>query len=643
MITLKFPDGNEHKYEKEVSALDVISNDIGEGLLRVAIAAKVNDKLIDLRTTITDSGDFRVITFNDTEGKEIFWHSSAHILAIAIKRIFPNAKLTIGPAIQEGFYYDIDIENALNPQDLEILESEMKKIIKENLEIKEKIVSKKEALELHKDNPYKIEMINSIEDEHVSVYFHGDDLADLCRGPHLISTGKVKAVKLLKTSGAFWKGDAKNKQLQRIYGISFPNKDDLKEYLQRLEEAAKRDHRKIGRDMDLFCFSELVGPGLPMYTPKGTIIKDELQREVEKICRRYGFQKVSCPSLANIKLFETSGHAQKFNEELFRVESLKGHKMVLKPVQCPHHTQLYSSKSRSYKDLPIRYMESDKQYRAELQGGVGGMSRVYAITVEDGHSFCRVDQVKQEVINMVNIIKDFYSSLGLWGNHWISLSVRDYESPEKYIGSTKDWDICENMLQEVSDEMNLNAKKCEGEAALYGPKLDFMFKDAMGKEIQIPTVQLDFATAKRFDLKYITKENAEESPVMVHRAILGSYERFFVLLIEHFAGKFPLWLSPVQVKILPIADRHIEYCKKVADEMKDQGIRVEINEDAETTNKKVREAQLENVNYILVVGDREVESKTVNVRTRDNLVKGEVRLETFISEIKEEIKNKNIN
>ena len=347
-------------------------------------------------------------------------------------------------------------------------------------------------------------------------------------------------VKLLRISGVYYNGDSSNEMIDRISGRAFESREELDKFLEILEELKQRDHRKIGRDLDLFCFSDYVGAGLPLYTPRGTIVKDELQKEIERVCRKYGFQKVSCPSLADISLFETSGHAMKFNDELFRVESPKGHKYVLKPVQCPHHTQLYASKLRSYRDLPIRYMESDKQYRAELQGSVSGLSRVYAITVEDGHSFCTRDQVKQEVINMCNLIKEFYSNMGLYDVFWVSLSVRDYSHPEKYIGSKEDWDICEKMLEEICDELGLNAKKCEGEAALYGPKIDFMFKDELGREIQIPTVQLDFATPSRFNLSYIDEAGQKQVPVMVHRAVLGPYERFIMLLLEQFKGVLPI-------------------------------------------------------------------------------------------------------
>lgn len=449
-------------------------------------------------------------------------------------------------------------------------------------------------------------------------------------------------VKLLRVSGVYFDGNANNEMITRIVGKSFDSIEELNKYNEFIEEAKERDHRKIGQDLDLFCFSDYVGAGLPLFTPRGTIIIDELKREIEKVCRKYGFEKVSCPSLADISLFETSGHAQKFNEELFRVESPKGHKYVLKPVQCPHHTQIYASKIRSYRDLPIRYMESDKQYRAELQGAVGNsLSRVYAITVEDGHSFCRRDQVKQEVINMCNLIKDFYSRMGLWENNWVSLSVRDYEHTEKYIGNKEDWDICEKMLQEVSDELGLNAKRCEGEAALYGPKLDFMFKDALGREIQIPTVQLDFATPSRFGLSYIDENGEKETPVMVHRAVLGSYERFLVLLLEQFKGVLPIWLSPVQVNIIPVNIKyHDEYCKKIYELLLNEDIRVEYDDSKEQMNKKIRKSNMMKNPITVIIGDNERDNNLISYRLFGNEETYSLSIEEFVKFIKEEIKKR---
>lgn len=449
-------------------------------------------------------------------------------------------------------------------------------------------------------------------------------------------------VKLLRISGVYYEGNANNEMITRIVGKSFNNEDELNKYNEFLVEAKERDHRKIGQDLDLFCFSDYVGAGLPLFTPRGTIIKDELQKEIERVCKKYGFQKVSCPSLADISLFETSGHAKKFNDELFRVSSPKGHKFVLKPVQCPHHTQIFASKLRSYKDLPIRYMESDKQYRAELPGAVGNsLSRVYAITVEDGHSFCRVDQVKQEVINMCNLIRDFYSRMGLWNDVWVSLSVRDYSHPEKYIGESSDWDICEKMLEEVSNELGLNAKRCEGEAALYGPKLDFMFKDALGRDIQIPTVQLDFAMPKRFDLNYIDENGMKQHLVMVHRAVLGSYERFMVLLLEQFKGVLPVWLSPVQVNIVPVNIKyHDEYCKKIFDILNDEDIRVSYDDSKESMNKKVRQSNIMKNPFTVIIGDNERDNNLISYRKYNSEETVSLSIDEFIKFIKDEIKKR---
>jgi len=590
---------------------------------------------------------------------EILRHSAAHILAAAVLEMFPEAKFGIGPAIENGFYYDFDLPRTLIPEDLPLLEERMREIIKKNYPFEKQEIDVKKAVDLFKKakQDYKIELIKDIQKEKplppphiskgragvrsVSLYKTGD-FVDLCAGPHLDSTGEINpdAFKLTKISGAYWKGNEKNKMLQRIYGVVFKTKKELNEYLALLEEAEKRDHRKLGRELDLFCFSDLVGPGLPLFTPKGTIIIGELQKHVEEVCRAYGFEKVSTPHLAKIDLFDKSGHKQKFGEELFHVESHHKQNYVLKPVQCPHQTQIYTSKKRSYRDLPIRYMESNKQYRDEKPGEISGLKRVIAITVEEGHSFCRLDQAKDEMKNLVEIIRDFYSVLGMWGKHWVSLSVRDYERPEKYIGEKNDWDICEKMLQEISDEMDLGAVRREGEAALYGPKLDFMFKDALGNEIQIPTVQVDFATPKRFGLTYIDKKGQEQHPVMVHRAILGSYERFLVLLIEHFAGAFPLWLSPIQVAVIPVGEKYFEHGKNICDKLKEKNIRVELNDKNETLGKKIREAETQKIPYMLIIGEKEIAGDSVSVRDRGKGDVGQMNIGKFIEKVSKEIEDK---
>jgi len=577
---------------------------------------------------------------------EVTRHSLAHILATAVLDMFPEAKFGTGPATENGFFYDFDLPRTLIPEDLPILEEKMREIIKANFKIEEANAPIEKAEEdfVKSQQGYKVELISDLKEageKEVGLY-KINGFVDLCKGPHLDSTGEIdpQSFKLNRISGVYWKSDEKNKQLQRIYGLAFENKNALKEYLKQIEEAGKRDHRKLGKELDLFCFSDLVGPGLPMFTPKGTIIIDELKKHIETVCRNHGFEKVMCPSLAKIELFELSGHAKKFGEELFRVTSSREHDFALKPVQCPHHTQVYASKKRSYRDLPIRYMESDKMYRAEKSGEVGGLSRVYAITVEDGHSFCRIDQVKDEVKNLISIIKDFYSGLGMWDNHWVSLSVRDYSHPEKYIGTSEDWDLCEKMLEEISDEMGLDAQRREGEAALYGPKLDFMFKDALGKEIQIPTVQVDFATPKRFNLVYTDNTGKEINPVMVHRAVLGSYERFLVLLIEHYAGAFPTWLSPVQTMIIPVSEKFNEYGNKILKELKQNDIRAEIDDSDESLGKRIRNAEKQKIPYILVVGEKEKGSESVAVRSRDNKEQNVLKIGEFIENIEKEIKEK---
>lgn len=581
----------------------------------------------------------------------IMRHSMAHIMAAAVQCIWPEAKFGVGPAVENGFYYDIDLGGVtISDADFAKIEKTMREIIGKGDGFERIEMPIDQAIDWAKQNKqtYKEELLNDLKRsgttvakeidaeelgveasgksavETVSFYKLGE-FVDLCRGPHISDIKQAGAFKIMRVAGAYWRGKETNPQMQRLYGVVFATQKELDDYMEMVEQAKLRDHRKLGQELDLFCFSDIVGPGLPMFTPRGTIVIDKLQQYIEQVCRGYGFQKVKAPSLTKKELFEISGHAAKFSDELFSVSSVKGHEFSLKPVQCPHHTQIYNSRIRSYKDLPIRYMESDKQYRAEKTGEVGGLNRVYAITVEDGHTFCRVDQVRQEVVNLVNIIRDFYSALGLWGNGWVSLSVRDYSQPEKYIGEPKDWDICEEMLQAISDELKLDAKRCEGEAALYGPKLDFMFRDALGKEIQIPTVQLDFATPKRFGLVYTDKDGKEVSPVMVHRAVLGSYERFLVLLIENFAGRLPFWMSPEQVRILTInntVNDYVDEVKKVLDgvllmePLKYNELRYSVDDRNESLGKKIREATNWKIPVQLIVGQKDKESREVSVRTQ---------------------------
>ena len=566
-------------------------------------------------------------------------HSIAHMLAIEILKFDPKAKLAIGPVIDNGFYYDVEFSKDKNPTDKELknFQTGIKKQTNKKTLFEFEEITENRARELFINNPYKLELIDELieKNEKIRIYKTGDFI-DLCKGPHIKDTSEIdpSAFAITHLAGAYWRGNEKNKMLTRIYGVAFESKEKLTEYQKMIEEAKNRDHRKIGKEMDLFTFSPLVGSGLPLYTPKGTALIDTLQKHIEKVCKKYGFEKVKTPHIAKVDLFQISGHATKYAKELFSVSSQAGHEFILKPVQCPHQTQIYASRIRSYKELPIRYMESDRQYRAEKTGEIGGLNRVYAITVEDGHVFCTVEQIKEEVKNIINIIIDFYTDLGLWNKHWVSLSLRDPKHPENYIGDDSDWQTSEKILEEISNEMGLNATKCEGEAALYGPKLDFMFKDAMGKEIQIPTVQLDFATPKRFNLTYIDNKGKKVTPVMIHRAILGSYERLLVLLIEHFAGNFPYWLAPVQVTVLPINEVHDKKAKEIYNVLRDQDIRVELNDSDEAFGKKVRKTKVERVPYFIIIGDKEVKTGKLTLESRDNGKVGNFKIKKLIDKLK---------
>ncbi len=566
-------------------------------------------------------------------------HSLSHILAKAVKELYPEAALGMGPATENGFYYDFD-RIKIGEDDLLKIEERMREIIKEDISFVKKKKNKEEVLEIFKNEPYKLEIIEDIEKEdgnkNFTVYESGNFI-DLCEGPHVKRSKEIplKSFKLERIAGAYFKGLEKRPMLKRIYGLAFASEDELKTYLKNREEAAERDHRKWGARLDLFCFSDLVGPGFPLFTPRGTIVISELKKKIEEICENYGFQKVLTPHLAKIELYEKSGHAKKFSEELFHVSSENKHEFAIRPVLCPHQTQIYASKIRSYRDLPIRYMESEKQYRAEKPGEVKGLSRVYGITIEDGHCFCTTDQVKDEIKGIIAIIKDFYSLFDLWGNHRTCLSLRDYSHPENYIGEKEDWDLCEKILGEVAEEMDLDAERQEGEAAIYGPKIDFMFKDAMDNEIQIPTVQIDFATPKRFDLTYIDENGKEQTPIMVHRAVLGSYERFIALLLEHFNGALPFWLSPEQVRIIPVSEKFSDYAEKLCQALKKEKIRVTIDREGETLSKKIRNGEIQKIPYLLVVGEKEKKASSASVRYNGN-DEGAVSFSNLIERIKKE-------
>lgn len=549
-------------------------------------------------------------------------HSLAHLLAMEVLKYDPKAKLAIGPVIENGFYYDFDFSEGKIPseKDLKNFQKGMKKLASSSLDFTFEKIDEKTARELFKDEPYKLELIDELVEkgEELSIY-KSDDFTDLCAGPHIENTKEipVDGFMLEKTAGAYWRGNEKNKMLTRIYGVAFESAEELENYKKMREEALKRDHRKLGKELDLFTFSDKVGSGLPMYTPKGTVIIKELYRALLDISKKYGVQEVQIPHMAKRELYETSGHAEKFGDELFKVIG-KEEEFVLKPVNCPHHTQIYASRPRSYRDLPVRFMESTQQHRDEKSGEIGGLTRTRSFQVDDGHTFCTVDQVKDEALRIAKIIQSFYEKFDLWGKHWVSLSVRDPKAPEKYIGDEEGWEKSEAMLQELSDEMGLDAKRMEGEAAIYGPKLDFMFKDALGNDRQLATIQIDFAMPKRFELEYTDKDGEAKTPVMIHRAILGSYERFISILIEHYGGAFPFWISPVQAKIVPVAKAHLEYAENVAQDLREAGVRIELDSSDDSLGKKIRNAKKEKVPYIFVIGDKEMRSKSVNVENRDS-------------------------
>jgi len=580
-------------------------------------------------------------------------HSLAHITTAAVKRLWPEAKFGVGPVVENGYYYDIDLgdEKTISEADFSTIEKEMKKIVKEDQPFERFTMPVDEAIAWAKENnqPYKEELLNDLKRagttvakdldaeelgiaaegeskvDEVSFYRNGD-FTDLCRGPHVESTGKVGAFKLQKVAGAYWRGKEGNPQMQRLYGVAFESQQALDDYLKAVEEAKARDHRLLGKQLDLFTFSDLVGPGLPLFTPRGTTIRNLLKSMLIQVGKKYGGEEVGIPHIAKRELYEISGHAQKFSEELFEVKSHYDIDFVMKPMNCPHHTQIFASRPRSYKELPISYMESTMQYRDEKPGQIGGLTRVRAITVDDGHIFCRTDQIKDVVMGLCKFIEEFHSSLGMYGDHWVSLSVRDYSKPESYVGDPADWDKAEQMLADMAEELGLNAKRMEGEAALYGPKLDFMYRDVLGNERQLSTVQLDFATPKRFGLTYVNEQGEDVNPVMIHRAILGSYERFMAILLEKTAGWLPLWLAPEQVRILTINDAVADYAAKVKDAvdktvlmkpLKYNEMRVTMDDRNESLGRKIRDAVELKIPVLIIVGPRDAAENKVSVRTRD--------------------------
>jgi len=632
-INIKLPDGSVREYDKGIKLLDV-AKDISEGLARNVLGAVVNGDIKGLQETVDEDAEVRFVKFEDEEGKKIFWHTSAHIMALAVKRLFPDVKFAIGPAIEDGFYYDFDTEHRFTPEDLEKIEKEMEKIVKENHELERFVVPRNEALEYFKNRGevYKVELIEDLpEDEEISFYKLGE-FTDLCAGPHLLNTKKVKAVKLLSIAGAYWRGDEKNKMLQRIYGITFEKKKDLDEYLERLEEAKKRDHRKLGKELDLFSIHE-EGPGFPFFHPKGMIIRNILEDFWKKEHVKRGYGEIKTPIILSEDLWHQSGHWDHYKENMYFTEiDEKGY--AIKPMNCPGAILIYKSGLHSYRDLPLRWAELGLVHRHELSGALHGLMRVRSFTQDDAHIFCLPSQVKDEIKKVIDLADYVYSIFGF--KYHVELSTR----PEKSMGTDEQWEMATNGLREALEEKGMDYKINEGDGAFYGPKIDFHLQDAIGRTWQCGTIQLDFQMPERFDLLYVDKDNEKKRPVMIHRTILGSMERFLGILIEHFAGKFPVWIAPVQVIVLPISDKFNDYAYEIKKEMEQKGLRVEVDDRAEKIGYKIREARLQRIPYMLVVGEKEVENRLVSVNKRDKGDIGQYSLDDFMNMILEEVENK---
>ena len=632
MLKIRLQGKDERNYEKGILALDV-AKDISEGLARSVVGAKIDGKVCDLMTPLTDDCDIEFLKFADKDGKMVFWHTSTHIMAQAVKRLYPNAKLGTGPALDNGFYYDIDLEEKLTVEDLEKIEKEMKNIVSESLDIVRKEVSRNEAIEIMKNRneDYKIEIINGLpEDATISLYQQGEFI-DLCAGPHLPNTKYVKAFKLTSIAGAYWRAEANNKQLQRLYGVSFEKKKELDEYLKLLEEAKLRDHRKLGKELDLFSMHE-EGPGFPFFHPKGMVLRNTLEKFWREEHEKAGYDEIKTPIILNEALWHQSGHWDHYKENMYFTK-IDGEDYAIKPMNCPGSILTYKTHLFSYRDLPLRWAEMGQVHRHELSGALHGLMRVRTFTQDDAHLYVLPSQVKDELIGVIELADYIYSIFNF--KYHVELSTR----PENSMGTQEQWDIATNGLIAALEEKNIKYIVNEGDGAFYGPKIDFHLQDAIGRTWQCGTIQLDFQMPERFDIHYIDSNNEKQRPVMLHRTVFGSIERFIGILIEHFAGKFPLWLSPVQVKILPISDKFVDYAYEVQKELKKLGIRVNVDARAEKIGFKIREAQLEKVPYMLVIGEKEVENNTLSVRSRDlgdlGSMKKEEVIEKFVKEIEE--------
>ncbi|HGN7143653.1 TPA: threonine--tRNA ligase [Staphylococcus aureus] len=639
-INIQFPDGNKKAFDKGTTTED-IAQSISPGLRKKAVAGKFNGQLVDLTKPLETDGSIEIVTPGSEEALEVLRHSTAHLMAHAIKRLYGNVKFGVGPVIEGGFYYDFDIDQNISSDDFEQIEKTMKQIVNENMKIERKVVSRDEAKELFSNDEYKLELIDAIpEDENVTLYSQGD-FTDICRGVHVPSTAKIKEFKLLSTAGAYWRGDSNNKMLQRIYGTAFFDKKELKAHLQMLEERKERDHRKIGKELELFTNSQLVGAGLPLWLPNGATIRREIERYIVDKEVSMGYDHVYTPVLANVDLYKTSGHWDHYQEDMFPPMQLdETESMVLRPMNCPHHMMIYANKPHSYRELPIRIAELGTMHRYEASGAVSGLQRVRGMTLNDSHIFVRPDQIKEEFKRVVNMIIDVYKDFG-FEDYSFRLSYRDPEDKEKYFDDDDMWNKAENMLKEAADELGLSYEEAIGEAAFYGPKLDVQVKTAMGKEETLSTAQLDFLLPERFDLTYIGQDGEHHRPVVIHRGVVSTMERFVAFLTEETKGAFPTWLAPKQVQIIPVnVDLHYDYARQLQDELKSQGVRVSIDDRNEKMGYKIREAQMQKIPYQIVVGDKEVENNQVNVRQYGSQDQETVEKDEFTWNLVDEIRLK---
>ena len=637
MLKITLPDGSVKEFDEGTSALDVAKS-ISHGLARNVLSATFNEQTVEITEPLPGDGALTLHTWDSPEGKKAFWHSSAHLMAQTLEQLYPGIKLTIGPAIENGFYYDIDLNgHNLGEGDFPKIEKKMLENARAKSAFEMREVSKQAALDFYQDNPYKTELIENLQDGEITFCDHAE-FTDLCRGGHLPHTGLIKAVKIMSAAGAYWRGDENNPQLTRLYGISFPKASMLTEYLELLEQAKQRDHRKLGKELGLFTFSQKVGQGLPMWLPKGAELRERLEQFLKKAQKAAGYEPVITPHIGNKKLYETSGHYAKYGKDSFQPINTpeEGEEYLLKPMNCPHHCELYKSEPRSYRDLPIRFAEFGTVYRYEQSGELHGLTRVRGFTQDDAHLFCTPDQLKDEFKKVIDLVLYIFKTLD-FQEYTAQVSLRDKEDHSKYIGSDENWEKAESAIKEAVAEKDLNYKVEYGEAAFYGPKLDFMVKDALGRQWQLGTIQVDYNLPERFELEYTGADNEKHRPVMIHRAPFGSMERFVAVLLEHCAGNFPTWLTPKQIAILPISEKYMQYAHKVSDLLKNYDLRAFIDNRAEKTGRKIRDAEVSKVPYMLIVGEKEQETNSVSVRLHGGEDKGSIPLEEFAKQVQQKI------